>query len=534
MDFGVKFKSLYKIIFFIFISIFPKIFFAMTEAEMSEVVASEIVVTEDKSASGLPNLSYFKFIENYNSAKPLDGLEFKKTVVIYLEVVKKYLTDSLNFIDNKSFDEKYFNMHKISGRRDLAFGQKIMVKPGFKSILKSDIHGACWHLFDFINSKVKSGHLEKENPFKIVSKNDFFIFLGDNVDRGGESILVLYLLMRFKIENPENVFLLRGNHESFLMNNFFDEWYKEKNPEKRDLFLDYFEELYGDKQLIQVLYDTFPSFLLLGVMDQGCINENKVPHVNYFLFTHGGLEPRFDPERLLADERSCVFQIIDKIDLDFVKGKIKEEIFTWLDCFYKEKRAIYGFVEASDLGFSSLDFSQNEANLETCNIRGIKIGKELFGVLLKLYSGKGPGFTFSVVFVFRGHQHSELKFKLLDNFGVLNNWKEDIFNKESIFGKESILGKEKSLDLSQEGVLNKNDEERTFYKRVKLQKEFPLWTIGASPETESYGTPRMVAKLLNKLYKKTGTTEHFFKGSCAVINVDSQEICDWSVDKEIV
>ncbi len=52
------------------------------------------------------------------------------------------------------------------------------------------------------------------------------LFLGDYVDRGLEGTEVLLRLFQLKIEDPENIFLLRGNHESADMNiyyGFFEE-----------------------------------------------------------------------------------------------------------------------------------------------------------------------------------------------------------------------------------------------------------------------------------------------------------------------
>ena len=52
------------------------------------------------------------------------------------------------------------------------------------------------------------------------------LFLGDYVDRGTQGTEVLIELFRMKLEEPENVFLLRGNHETADMNiyyGFFEE-----------------------------------------------------------------------------------------------------------------------------------------------------------------------------------------------------------------------------------------------------------------------------------------------------------------------
>ncbi|KAK8950516.1 hypothetical protein KSP40_PGU009756 [Platanthera guangdongensis] len=48
-----------------------------------------------------------------------------------------------------------------------------------------------------------------------------YLFLGDYVDRGQHSLETICLLLALKIENPENIHLIRGNHEAADINALF-------------------------------------------------------------------------------------------------------------------------------------------------------------------------------------------------------------------------------------------------------------------------------------------------------------------------
>ena len=51
--------------------------------------------------------------------------------------------------------------------------------------------------------------------------NTNYIFMGDYVDRGKQSMECICLLLCYKIKFPEKVTLLRGNHESSVTNRIY-------------------------------------------------------------------------------------------------------------------------------------------------------------------------------------------------------------------------------------------------------------------------------------------------------------------------
>lgn len=107
-----------------------------------------------------------------------------------------------------------------------------------------------------------------------------YLFLGDYVDRGKQSLETVCLLISYKIKYPENFFILRGNHESAGINRIYG-------------FYDECKRRYSIK-LWKIFSDTFNCLPVAAVVDE------KI------LCMHGGLSPELDSLEQIANiNRPC-------------------------------------------------------------------------------------------------------------------------------------------------------------------------------------------------------------------------------------
>ncbi|GBE58999.1 serine threonine phosophatase PP1 [Babesia ovata] len=95
-----------------------------------------------------------------------------------------------------------------------------------------------------------------------------YLFLGDYVDRGKQSLETICLLLAYKIKYPENFFLLRGNHECASINRIYG-------------FYDECKRRYSVK-LWKVFTDCFNCLPVAAIID------DKI------LCMHGGLSPELN------------------------------------------------------------------------------------------------------------------------------------------------------------------------------------------------------------------------------------------------
>merc|ERR1719356_2274837 len=121
--------------------------------------------------------------------------------------------------------------------RNLCFKSRslFMTQPMFLELeppikIVGDIHG---QYYDLLRLFEYGGYPPDAN----------YLFLGDYVDRGKQSIESICLLLAYKIKYTENFFILRGNHECASINRiygFYDECKRRYTPRLWKRFTDCF------------------------------------------------------------------------------------------------------------------------------------------------------------------------------------------------------------------------------------------------------------------------------------------------------
>lgn len=120
-----------------------------------------------------------------------------------------------------------------SAAREVFLGQPALLELSAPVKIVGDIHG---QYTDLIRMFEMCGFPPNSN----------YLFLGDYVDRGKQSLETILLLLCYKLKFPENFFLLRGNHECANVTRvygFYDECKRRCNIKVWKAFVDTFNTL---------------------------------------------------------------------------------------------------------------------------------------------------------------------------------------------------------------------------------------------------------------------------------------------------
>ncbi|MEJ2251618.1 MAG: metallophosphoesterase [Candidatus Lokiarchaeota archaeon] len=195
-----------------------------------------------------------------------------------------------------------------------------------------DIHGNLESLIDIIEE------IKTRNP-------KYVIFLGDIVDRGDKQIECLIFVLSLKIMEPNRYFILRGNHETLQMNQYYG-------------FYEVFINKYGNDDKFRTILNMYESLPIASIIN------HKV------ICVHGGV-----PEDMHILSR------MDDFKLNELNNSIKESIqngiyqLIWND----PKENISGFSDSfrgPGIKFYGNDVFQDF--LEMNNLEGMIRGHECF------------------------------------------------------------------------------------------------------------------------------------------------------------
>eukprot|EP00760_Papus_ankaliazontas_P038559 PhM_4_TR9185/c0_g1_i1/m.67716 len=114
-----------------------------------------------------------------------------------------------------------------------------------------------------------------------------YVFLGDYVDRGENSLLCATLLMTLKVRYPDQIYLLRGNHESKMTNNIYG-----FQQECRTTFPELSQGILMEHPMWASFNNAFDLLPLMAIVG------------NRVMCMHGGLSPEFQtPAHVMTVER---------------------------------------------------------------------------------------------------------------------------------------------------------------------------------------------------------------------------------------
>ncbi|KJP85280.1 hypothetical protein AK88_05091 [Plasmodium fragile] len=293
-----------------------------------------------------------------------------------------------------------------------------------------DIHG---QYYDFLKLLEVGGNPETTQ----------FLFLGDYVDRGSFSIEVLLLLYALKINFPNKIWLIRGNHECRQMTSFFN--FRDECEYKYDMVVYY---------AFMESFDTIPLSAVIN---------------GKFLAVHGGLSPQLvllnqicSFTRFQEPPRSGIFCDIlwsDPIDEDKEEHTIQTESYFPNDirgCSYffgynaattfLEKNGLLSIIRAHEAQLEG--YKMHQTNLKT----GFPIVITIFSApnYCDVYNNKGAVLKFDSntlniqQFSFSPHPYH------LPNFMNLFTWSLPFVSEKVTEMLYSILNS--SVNQSDEGV----------------------------------------------------------------------------------
>lgn len=323
---------------------------------------------------------YNKKIENLYQT-PLDTTCFEQEIDRFLVTMEKQ-HDKLFWLNNV----------KPCNACDTfqVYVEKLIIPTGATVAIHGDLHGDVHSMIRFIETCAEREVFNSNDLFKIKDKNFYLLFLGDYVDRGWYGAEVMYTILRLKNENPDNVFMVRGNHEDLNLNGRYG-------------FTQELSKKFSCPNLaskINRLYNTLPLAFYLGA--------GKKNAYNIIQCCHGGIEIGFDPKPLLENAHLSAGMVLSHVEQETAFKKVCNcDDLRLLENYFKDKpiSRLNGFMWNDFI----VDPGTNLALSPRDGYRGtiLTYGELLTKRLLKIWSGK----SYQLRSIFRAHQHGDSKMR---------------------------------------------------------------------------------------------------------------------------
>jgi hypothetical protein len=242
---------------------------------------------------------------------------FKKTMNDFIQAVARVMRnapwhDAITPADHVLMgDADVFALHGPEEKSShyTPYIQKTLLPAGTRLIIVGDLHGDGKALESLLHHLIDLGYCD--NNFTLKRSDVRLIFLGDYINRGENALAVCFALMQLYLNNPSQVFLLRGNHESARGSKMFDKRLQENklSVHSKSSFLMELRTLNPDYEYPDFLlwYDYLPMVLYAGV-------EQADGTIDYVQYCHGGLELGHNPSAFLhnADTAYAMIDVLDR------------------------------------------------------------------------------------------------------------------------------------------------------------------------------------------------------------------------------
>lgn len=183
------------------------------------------------------SLSSFSSLSRRNSSRAVELFSDRSQIADILDIenfIQRLLDAGYSGKRTKFVCLKNHEIQQVCAKaRELFLLQPSLLELSPPVKVVGDVHG---QYLDIIRIFTKCGFPPLTN----------YLFLGDYVDRGKQSLETILLLLCYKIKYPENFFLLRGNHECANVTRvygFYDECKRRCNIKTWKLFIDTFNTL---------------------------------------------------------------------------------------------------------------------------------------------------------------------------------------------------------------------------------------------------------------------------------------------------